>query len=481
MHRRKVVLGMNLNKIIKNASYLFVGNIGIRLITAASTIFLARFLGPKDFGVYAIASAIAIVAGYFGDLGLTETFIREVNRKESNVPVLLGSYIKIRILLAIVTVLFTYVFIRIFYNEASLLYAITWIVFPIIIGNTFQGTTLAYFQSREQMAMSSILVFFQGMLSALTIFIAIYLKWSFSFFVPIYGCSFLFAGLCSFLLLLNYTTIRKGWDKGLFNQLVAFTINGIIIMLLPQIGPIVLEKVASLSTVGYFSTAYKIPSVLYQIPGVIATAFYPGLFTLGNNKERVNHRNLSKVELKLMSFVGIGISLPFILFPDFWISHLLGGQWGKASTVLAIVSYMVVLQSINYPLADYLTTKGQQFKRMTVMAFGGIVGILGYTLLGRYYGLMGAAVVPILIESALLIGFCCFVYKSISFVYNSVKFNVLSFLICIFLAKWLPIKFPLISMMIVGLSYLFIVLLLDKTLFNKGKIIIQKKLRLSHN
>ena len=49
-------------------------------------------------------------------------------------------------------------------------------------------------------------------------------------------------------------------------------------MLLPQLGPIILEKVSTYNQVGFFGAASKIPAVLYQIPGVIAAAFYPRLF-----------------------------------------------------------------------------------------------------------------------------------------------------------------------------------------------------------
>ena len=41
---------------------------------------------------------------------------------------------------------------------------------------------------------------------------------------------------------IRYTTIHKGWNKGILDQLLIFTVNGVIIMLLPQLGPIILEK-----------------------------------------------------------------------------------------------------------------------------------------------------------------------------------------------------------------------------------------------
>lgn len=468
---------MNLSKILKNASYLFAGNIGVKVIIAISTILLARFVGPKEYGVFAIALAIANIAGYFADLGLNETFIREANKKDKNMPVLIGSYLKTRILLAIGAAVLSFIFIRLFYNDPYLINIINWIVFPVIIGTTFQGASIAFFQAKEKMGFSSSIVVIQGLLNSAVIFLAIVFRWPVTFLAPFYGCSYIITGLYAFLLLLKFTSIKNGWDKELFNQLFAFTINGIIIMLLPQLGPIILERVASLNIVGLFSTAYKIPSVLYQIPGVIATAFYPRLFMLGNNKDHINHRDLSNVELKLMSFIGIGISLPFLLNARFWILTLLGAKWVDASIALAIMAYMIILQSINYPLADYLTTRGQQYKRMIVMIFGVIVGITGYITLGRLFGLQGAAIVPVLIELTLLLGFCFFIKSSFSFLFQATKYNILSLIICIVLFKFLPTFYPFMWLTITVFLYALVVLLLDRTLLNSLKKLVSNKLR----
>ena len=77
----------------------------------------------------------------------------------------------------------------------------------------------------------------------------------------------------------------------------------------------------------------------------------------------------------------MGISIPFIADPSFWIVSLLGEKY--AGDALAILAFMVILQSINYPLADNLTTIGQQWKRATTMTIGLVVAIIGYIVLGR--------------------------------------------------------------------------------------------------
>ena len=107
----------------------------------------------------------------------------------------------------------------------------------------------------------------------------------------------------------------------------------------------------------------------------------------------------------------MGISIPFIADPSFWIVTLLGKEYAPAGDALAILAFMVILQSINYPLADNLTTIGQQWKRATTMGIGLAVAVISYIVLGSQFGMMGAAIAAILTEITLLIGFTLFVRK----------------------------------------------------------------------
>ncbi|WP_353949197.1 oligosaccharide flippase family protein [Sporolactobacillus sp. Y61] len=467
---------MEIGKIFKNASYLFIGNMGIRLISALTTILLARFIGPEAFGIFAVAMSISGIATYFADLGLTETFIREANKINSNMSILLGSYFLVRTVLAVGSIMVTLIFVQLVYHGSSIPFIISCMVIPMVTGYTLQGTANAFFQSTERMGVTASLNVMQGVLATSAMLTGIFLKWDLTLLSPVYGGSYLISGMIAFLIMLKCTSIKKGWNRGLLDQLPAFTVNGFILSFLPQIGPIVLERVMSLRIVGFFSSAFKIPSVLYQVPAVIATAFYPRLFLYGNNRDEMNHRKLSGIELKMMSFVGMAISMPFIIDPAFWIITLLGDEWREASLALAITSYMVVLQSINYPLADYLTTKGHQYKRMMVMACGLAVAIFAYILLGKYYGLTGASLAPVCVELTLLFGFCLQIKNSLLFLFHCIKYNVLAFIICRLLVAFIPDHYLFFAMFLITGLYVAIVFCFDKGLRHQLIILIQSKI-----
>ncbi|BCA34448.1 MULTISPECIES: oligosaccharide flippase family protein [Bacillus cereus group] len=453
---------MKTNKILKNASYLFVGNITVRFVLAIATIFFARYVSPSDYGMFTTALAVSAVICYFTDAGLTHTFMREGTRSGANISVLISSYLRIRLILAIVISVLFAIFAQFFYPDAYLRAMVYWVVLPTMFGATLQGVGMAYFQVTERMQFTAIISVLQGVTAAAALLLGMSFQWSLMMVAAMYGVSSLVTGVIAFIMTIRYTKVHKGWDKGILDQLLIFTINGIIIMLLPQLGPIILEKVSTYKQVGFFGAASKIPAVLYQIPGVIAAAFYPRLFAFGNEKNIEEHRKLSSFELKLMSFLGMGISIPFIADPSFWIVSLLGEEYAPAGDALAILAFMVILQSINYPLADNLTTIGQQWKRATTMTIGLVVAIIGYIVLGSKYGMMGAAVAAILTEITLLIGFTLFIRKGMQLLVKGIIFNSLAFIISYGLYRIALINLPpLIALTLTGILYGIIGIVID--------------------
>ena len=472
---------MKTNKILKNASYLFVGNITVRFVLAIATIFFARYVSPSDYGMFTTALAVSAVICYFTDAGLTHTFMREGTRSDANISVLISSYLRIRLILAIVISVLFAIFAQFFYPDAYLRAMVYWVVLPTMFGATLQGVGMAYFQVTERMQFTAIISVLQGVTAAAALLLGMSFQWSLMMVAAMYGVSSLVTGVIAFIMTIRYTKVHKGWDKGILDQLLIFTINGIIIMLLPQLGPIILEKVSTYKQVGFFGAASKIPAVLYQIPGVIAAAFYPRLFAFGNEKNIEEHRKLSSFELKLMSFLGMGISIPFIADPSFWIVSLLGEKYAPAGDALAILAFMVILQSINYPLADNLTTIGQQWKRATTMTIGLVVAIIGYIVLGSKYGMMGAAAAAIITEITLLIGFTLFIRKGMQLLVKGIIFNSLAFIISYGIYRIALINLPpLVALTLTGILYGIIGIVIDPQIRGFVLAFIKQKLIRKH-
>lgn len=465
-----------MREIIKNASYLFFGNFTVRLLLAIATIFFARYTGATEYGRLSVALAFTAIITFFTDAGLSQTFLREGSKKEVNIGKLLSSYLRARLVLTICVTIITFILVETFYHDAQLKKIIYWMAIPTIFGATFQGIGIVYFQSIEKMKFTAIIQILQGLGNSSALLLGMLFEYSLVKISIIYGFSSILVGGVAAFLVFKKIRIDFSWDKGILDDLVIFTLNGVILMIIPQLGPIILEKLMSLDNVGYFSTAFKIPSVLYQIPGVIAIAFYPKLFAFGINGEVDKHRELSQVELKIMSFLGVVAALPFIVNPEFWIVSLLGEKWVASSPALSILSFLVIFRAINFPLADYLTTKGNQMKRTFTMCLGLVVAIICYIILGAKYGLIGGAIAPIITEVVLLIGFCSFIPKGLSFLFKGISYNLLGAIISTSLyAIFLKDFYPIVGFIVMEIIFIILIGFFDKQIYLQLKKNLKRK------
>lgn len=453
-------------KIFLNALYLFVGNVLVRFVSALATILVAQHLGAEEYGLLGVAIAIATVAGYFTDLGLTHTLIREATKPKADIKELMSSFIRIRFVLAGFITIFSLFLIQHLYSDSYFRYVIYWVVVPTIWGAALQGVGAVYFQVIQQMQYTALIRAFSGFITAGTLFLGIFFYWPLTYLAPVYGLSSILGGCVSLLLVLSRLGWLRGWNPYILKGLGSFTVGSFIVMLLPQLGPLLLERVTDLKQVGYFVAAYRIPSVLYQVPGTIAAAFYPVLFEYGNRRLYEEHHKLVKLELKVMSMIGVAMALPFLTYPEWWIGLLFGKEWMEAAPVFQLLAVIVILQSVNYPLADALTTLGWQKYRTIVLTIALVTSVFLYLVAGARWGAMGGAIVAIAIECILLIGFITFVPSGCYLLFTGTWRNVVVLFFVLGFVCYLKRYdiYSMLTMILIDFLYVSVLILLDRFL-----------------
>ncbi|WP_317913306.1 oligosaccharide flippase family protein [Carnobacterium maltaromaticum] len=459
-----------LKTVIYNVMYLFFGNVFTKLLAAVATILYARFSGASEYGILSVALAFAAIVSYFTDAGISQTTIREGTKPDADISSIMFAYTKIRLFLFFGVTLFSIVFINIFYSDPVTRSTILFLTVPTLLGALAQGIGITYFQIIEKMKYVSLINIIVSVGNSLALFIGVVSHLSIQMVSLLYGIASILGGIYAIWVVykqIDFKVVKKKHPE-LLNQLLSFTINGIIVMMIPQLGPIILEKVLTTTEVGNFSAAFKIPSVLYQFPGIVATAFYPKLFSLGNSGELSEHRKICGFELKIMGTLGAALALPFILAPGFWIRLLLTDEFSPAIPALVVLSYLILLQAIKYPLADYLTTVGNQWKRTIVMFVGLIVVIILYIVLGTNFGILGGALAPLISELVIIFGCVLFIPKGFSFLFKNSYIMIIAFVVSFMSYRLIFSSLhPLIGLTIVELIFITIIIFSDRTIRNK--------------
>jgi len=393
--------------IFRNSAYLLVSDVLVRLISTVATIALARYLGPQDYGIYGIAFALAGVFGFFPELGTGQTYLREVTRGQQNTSQLTAGFLKIRLCLAALATFLAVVTIPLIYSSELLGTVCMIVVIPTIWGSALFGFSGGYFTAIQEMAYVAGTRSVLSVTQAGFIFTAIALNSSLPVIAMAPGASICIAGAFGAVLVRRHFGRFAGWDRAILTGLTAFAIAGMLGMFAPQMGPLILEKVSSLEEVGHFAAVYRIPLLLMQIPLVVVSAYYPQLFKFAHTDPQA-HFNLSLRELRMVSLISVGLTLPFALEAQWFVDLLFGSQWSGAGQVLSFLCWTVIVFALNMALANNLTTLGLQNQRVKVQLIAVSVGLLLYAVLGHYFGANGGAVAALTLEVVAFAGYAYF-------------------------------------------------------------------------
>ena len=140
---------ISLQNILVNTGWLFVDKIlrmGVGLLVG---VWVARYLGPEQFGLYSYALSFVALFSTFATLGLDGIVVRDIVRDLSYKDEILGTAFVLKFIGGIVTLLLTIFSISIIRPEESLT---RWLVMIIAAGTIFQAFDVIdfWFQSQVQ-------------------------------------------------------------------------------------------------------------------------------------------------------------------------------------------------------------------------------------------------------------------------------------------------------------------------------------------
>lgn len=426
--------------ILNNIIHLFYSTILANLLQAISLIALANFFSAQNYGMFSVAIAVTFVMLFFTDLGLSNTFLREGAKERVDLETILSSYIKVRMILLICISVIGYIGIHYVYEDRNLTYMMINVMFFMLVGLTWQNIGIAYFQLTERMKYIALIKVVSASVVIVITFFCIFGELPVYITARLYGLGYMIGGLFSIYIMRRKMTINRKVtiQKALFWQLTPFIISGFLIMSTPQLTPILLNYTLPLSMVGIFAVAYRMPAALYQVPGVIAGAFFPVLFKHYNQNNLEEHTKLNLFQIKSMAIVGICMTVSLYNLAPYFISIFFHEEWSTAVEPLQILSFLIVLQSLNIAIADGLTTSGYQNKRTIVQCIALVMGgIMLYSFSSRG-GVIGAAYAMVLFEIVALVG-----YIAVSVVRKKIVFQIVIPYTMYFTATFIGVQYVL--------------------------------------
>ncbi|HLC31666.1 MAG TPA: flippase [Candidatus Nanoarchaeia archaeon] len=411
MGKERRAIEQSLSLLVKSSIIVFLGVAFSKIVTYLYRIYIFRFFGPEEYGLFSLSLSIISIVVTLSALGFSEGIIRYISiyRKNKNFKKIKAIYLWSIFLSGILSVLaglLVLVFAPsiangFFHNDKLVLYLrIFSICVPfLVIGNLW----LSLLRSFERIGAYSFLVNVVqngSKLAALIIFSLIGLRATavpFSFLLGtmlIFVLSYSYSKRFVRLIVSSGTKSRKIEREGLSSYLhycwpiIFLTVVNSLFMWADSF---VIGYYMDVSSVGYYSVAFSIVALFGIGADIFMQLFFPLIAREYGQGNRKLTEETSKQVTKWIFIINLPLFILIVLFPGAIINLLFGKESLIAVAPLRILAIGGFFSSILVLQTTLLSIKGKSrlilFNLLSTTLLNTILNII---LVPRF-GLLGAA------------------------------------------------------------------------------------------
>jgi len=396
---KKIELSAGFKKYFVNTGWLFFERIVGMAVSFFVGVYVARYLGPANFGLLSYASSFVGLFIVLATLGVDGIVVRELVKDEKKRDELLGTTFILKLigsvlLIGIVTKAVSFTTNDSFTNL---------LIFVIAIGVIFQSFNVInlYFQSKVLSKYSVFAKMISGILVAVIKLVLIHFKKGLIFFaiVAFIGNIILAAGFIIMyskqkLSLFNWR-IKLNLAKNLLKDSWPLMLSGIAISIYMAIDQVMIKNMLDASAVGNYAVAVRISEVWYFIPMAITSSVFPAIINAKKISEKLYYERLQKL-YDLMTWLAIGIALSIAFLANDIIKILFGAQYQDAAGVLQIYIWATVFVFLGVASSQYLLVENYTKISFFRTLIGAIINIILNINFIPKYGINGAAIATVL-------------------------------------------------------------------------------------
>ena len=315
--QKRVEGRQNLQKIIGNTGWLFIDKglrLGMGLLVSA---WMARYLGPEQFGTYNYALAFVMIFSTLANLGLDGIVVRDIVRDPACLDETLGSAFVLKFIAGILTLLVTSASIALLRPNDSLTF---WMVTITAAGTVFQAFDTIDFWFQSQVRSKNV-VYARSVAFLLMSCVKIALILAHAPLV-----AFALAGLgevaiAAVGLVVAYKRngrYLRDWSASipraekLLEDSWPLILGGLFLSIHARIDQVMLGQMISQQEVGYFSAATKLIDVLGFVPVIIYSSVAPEITHAKVQGEQIYFDKLAHV-YRVMTILFLVTAVPVLL------------------------------------------------------------------------------------------------------------------------------------------------------------------------
>jgi O-antigen/teichoic acid export membrane protein len=374
-----------LQKLFWNTSWLFaekVFRMGIGLIVG---VWVARYLGPSQFGALNYALAFATLFSVLATLGLNTIVVRDLVRTPAEKDAIMGTTFGLKLCGGIAAMLATVIVAISIRSHDS---AAVWLITVTALGMVFSAFDAIDFWFQSQVAARYVVwakssVFLMVSLGKVVLLLCgaslVMFAWAGTVEVALGAVGLMIAywktggrvGVWRFELALAKSLLRNSWP---------LILSGALGLIYLRIAQVMVGRMTSNAELGMYSVAVRLAEAWFFIPMAIVASV-----------AKLFHARLQRL-YSLMALTAYAVAVPTTFLAPFIIEALFGRAYQGAAPMLAVLIWGSLFINLATARSAYLTTMNW----IRVQLFFNLLGCgaslaLNFALIPRYGG-MGAVV-----------------------------------------------------------------------------------------
>jgi len=386
-------------KYFKNTSWLFGEKILRMVVGLFVGIWVARYLGPEQFGLFSYAQSFVGLFTVIATLGLDSIVIRELVKDESRRDELIGTAFYLKLMGAIGVLMILAIAVNFTSNDKY----INVIIFIVASATIFQSFNVVdfYFQSKVMskfVVYANIISLFLSSMVKIALILneapLIAFAWIILFDSFVLACGFIYFFMRNSKFKIQNLTFRREIAVSLLKDSWPLILSSMVIAVYMRIDQVMIKEMMNVEAVGQYSAAVRLSEAWYFIPMVIASSLFPAILNAKKVSEKLYYERLQKL-YDLMVWMAIVIAIPMTFLSDWIVEILYGGQYNQAGGVLMIHIWAGIFVFLGVASGKWFVAENLQILSFWRTFNGMVINVILNFLLIPRYGIQGAAIATI--------------------------------------------------------------------------------------
>lgn len=387
-------------KIAANITWLFFDKILRMGAGLFVVVWLARYLGPEQFGVLNFAVALVTVFGAIAALGLTGIVVRDLVNRPQLAPQTLGTAFALKLTAASLSYAVLILAISLLRPDDT----VSKLLVAIYGASLFFKSTEVVKYWFESQVRSKYVVLVENATFLFISLLKLFLLWQQAPLVAFAYVMLLESIIVATALLLVYARIeanpfRWGISKdravSLLHDSWPLIISSAAWILYTRLDQIMIGRMLDDQSVGYYTAATRISDVVNFIPTVIAFSIIPAITKLRQTDRQLYLKRFQTTyDITVGNVLVVAIATAFL---SEWIIRLLfGAPYAAAAPVLTIHIWSAVFIAMATVSGRFLINEGLQRITMQRHLLGLLLNFFLNLVMIPRYGIQGAAMATLL-------------------------------------------------------------------------------------